>query len=152
MEGYSIDIHQHQSPNVEDTDTNTSTNHQHYIVDIKPTDVSYSGGSTVGEDSQEGTDNTDEEVESTLWFRMILPLLLLFRKVSISFIFVFEKYLAINEMMMIFAGKSSQNHRMRNKLLKEVYKWFVTIYSITSYIGDFTPEGLMVGKEKKVTK
>ena len=81
MTGDTIDRHQNQSPNVEETNTDTRTNKQQDIVDIELTYGSdYNGSDVVGAD-QEGTADTENEVDPTLWFSNILPLLS--RKVSL---------------------------------------------------------------------
>ena len=80
LEDDPIDIYQHQLPNVEDTDTDTSTNQQQDIVDIKPTAGSDSNVSAVVVASQEGTSDTDEVLEPTLWFIKIPPLFSFFEK------------------------------------------------------------------------
>ena len=81
----------------------------------------------------------------------MLPLLLLFQKVSLSSTVVFGTYLSIDEIMIRFSGQSSQTHVIKNKPVKEGYRWFVLIDSITSYILNFTPDGRTVGKDKNVT-
>ena len=50
--------------------------------------------------------------------------------------------------MIRFSGRLFQNHRIRNKQVKEGYTSLVLIDSIVSYIVDFTPNGRMVGKGK----
>ena len=118
LTGYPIDKHQNQSPNVEGTDTNTSTNQQQDIVEIEKISGSDSEGSAIRGDSYEGTDDADDEVEPVLWLIDIIPLLLLFQKVSIPFIVVFGAYLANDEIIIIFSGRSSQTHIMNNKPVK----------------------------------
>ena len=81
--GHNLQTHQHLSSNIEYTDTNTRTNQQQDIVDIKPTSGSDYWSSAIGRATQEGTDDTAKEVYPTLCFNKILPLLLLFRKVSL---------------------------------------------------------------------
>ena len=97
LTGDPIDRHQHQSQNVEQNDTDTSTNQQHNIVEIEASSANDSEGSSIGEAAIEGTADTDDEVDPTLWFSKII--LLLFQKVSILFISVFGTYLSMDEMM-----------------------------------------------------
>ena len=70
LTGDSIDRHQHQSPNIEETDNDTRINQKQDIVDIEPTSGSDSEVSDVGGASQEGTSDTDNDI--TLWFRKII--------------------------------------------------------------------------------
>ena len=118
LTGDPLDRHHRQPPNVEGTNTNTSTNQQQDIVEIKLTAGSDFEGGAVGKAAQEVTADTYEEVDPTLWFRNIIPLLLLFCKVNQFFIVVFRTYLAINEIMIIFYGRSSQTHIKREKPLR----------------------------------
>ena len=60
-------------------------------------------------------------------------------------------YLAIDAMMRIFSGRSYKTHIINNKPAREGYKWFVLIEYITLYIVNFTPDGIMVGKDKKLS-
>ena len=116
LPGEPIDIYQHQSQNVEETDTNTITNQQHNIVEIEVYYASDYEGSAVGVAAQEVTADTEDKIETTLWFNKIIPLLL--RKVSLSFIVVFGAYLSIHEMAIKFSGQSSQSHIIKNKPVK----------------------------------
>ena len=74
-----------------------------------------------------------------------------FRKVSLLFIAVFRTYLYIDETIIIFSGRSLQTHTIKNKQVKEGYKWFVLTDYITYYIVNFTLDGRMVGKDKNMT-
>ena len=149
---YPIDRHQHQLPNVEDTDTNTDTNQKQVSVEIKPTTGSNYEGIAVGGASQKFNYDTDEEVEPKLCLCKIILLPILFRKVRISFIVVFRTYLAIDEMVMIFSGRLSQTHIIKNKPVIEGYKQFILIESITYYIVSFVPNGRVVLKENKLAE
>ena len=86
--GDPIDRHQNQSQNFEET--NTRTNQQQNIVEIEAYSASDYDGIGVGGASKEGTDDKYDEFETTLWFRQIFPLLLIFRKLSFSLIVVFR--------------------------------------------------------------
>ena len=118
LTGDRVERHQHPSQNVEETDTNTSSNQQHNIVDIESYFASDYEGSYVGGASLEGAYDKDDDDETTLWFRKIIPLLILFRKVSLSFIAVFITYVYIDEMMIIFSVRSLQTHKINIKPLK----------------------------------
>ena len=130
MTGDPIDRQQHQSQFFDETDTDTSTNQQHNIVDIEASFTSDSEGIAIGGSALEGTADTDNEGDPTLLFNKVLPLFLLFRKVSLLFIVVFGTYLSIDETMIRFSGRSLQTHIIKNKQAKEGYKWFV----LTDYI------------------
>ena len=151
LTGDPIGRHHHQSQNFEEADTNISTNQQHNIVDIEAYFASDYEVSAVGGSSIEGTSDTEDVVEPTLWFGKILPLLSFFRKVSLLFIFLFGTYLFFYEIMIRFYGKSLQTHRINNKAVKEVYKCFVMTDSITSYIVNFVPDACMIVKGKNLT-
>ena len=118
LASYPIDIHQHQSPNYGDTDTDTNTDQQQENFEIKPTGCSYYEYSDVGGSAKEGTSEIYEKMYPTLWFIKILTLLLLFQKVSLSFIFVFGTYVVVAKMMVVFYQRSSQTHIINNKPLK----------------------------------
>ena len=72
--GYLIDRHQHQSPNVEKTNTDTSSNQQEDIVEIKPTSGSDYEGISVSGAALEGTADTEEKFDTSLWFSKFLSL------------------------------------------------------------------------------
>ena len=78
LTGHPFNKHQYQSPNVEETNTNTSTNWQQNIVEIEPTSDSDSEGSAAGGSAQGGTADIENEVDPTLCFSNIIPLLLHF--------------------------------------------------------------------------
>ena len=100
------------------------------------------------EDPSEDSDDDsepDDRGEVTLWFDKIAPLLTIFRTVSLSLIVQFGTYIAIDEMMIRFFGRSHFTHRMKNKPVKEGYKWFVMADSKTSYVYNITPDGRTAG-------
>ena len=100
------------------------------------------------EDPSEDSDDDsepDDRGEVTLWFDKIAPLLTIFRTVSLSLIVQFGTYIAIDEMMIRFCGRSHFTHRMKNKPVKEGYKWFVMADSKTSYVYNITPDGRTAG-------
>ena len=72
-------------------------------------------------------------------------------KVSLLFIVVFVTYPDTNKTMIRFYGRKFQIHRIKSKSVKNDYKWFFLIDSITSYIVNFTPDVCMVGKIQNVT-
>lgn len=49
--------------------------------------------------------------------------------------------LSIDEMMKLFKGRSGQTHRMKNKPIKEGYKFFAICDSQTGYVFEFLPNG-----------
>ena len=62
-----------------------------------------------------------KEAGPTLWFSKIFPLLILFRKVSLLFIFVFVTYLAIYEIMIIFYRWLSKYHTINSKPMWRIF-------------------------------
>ena len=44
-------------------------------------------------------------------------------------------------MMKLFKGRSSQTHRMKNKPIKEGYKFFALCDNATGFVYDFLPDG-----------
>ena len=74
-----------------------------------------------------------------------MPLLHTFRRTSLELIQMLGTHLSIDEMMIRFSGRSGQTHRMKNKPVKEGYKWMVLTDSVTSFIVNFTPDGRTAG-------
>ena len=101
--GEPINRHHHQSQNVRDTYTDIITNQKQNIVEIKAYSTSDYEVSAVDGAAQESTSDTDDDVDPTLCFRKILPLLLIIRKASLSFIVFSRTYLSIDEIMIIFS-------------------------------------------------
>ena len=87
--------------------------------------------------------------KNELWFIKILPFIVHFRHVSMSLIFILGTFLAIDEMMIRFRGRSSQTHRMKNKPIKEGYKFFV-LSTVKGFIVNFTPDGTSTGQNEYV--
>eukprot|EP00957_Ditylum_brightwellii_P024124 1819387-Ditylum_brightwellii.AAC.1 len=87
------------------------------------------------------------EHQDVFWFYKIKPLLDIFREVSLSFIITFGTYWAINEMTIQFFGRSNMTHHMKNKHVKEEYKWFVLACSKTSLVLNLTPDGRTASSE-----
>ena len=62
------------------------------------------------------------------------------RDVSKDLVFVLGTTLSLDEMMIRFFGRSSETHRMKNKPIKEGYKFFV-LATKEGFILNFTPNG-----------
>ena len=62
------------------------------------------------------------------------------RDVSKDLVFVLGTTLSLDEMMIRFFGRSSETHRMKNKPIKEGYKFFV-LATKEGFILNFTPDG-----------
>ena len=48
---------------------------------------------------------------------------------------------AIDEMMKLFKGRTAQSHRLKNKPIKEGYKFFSICSSLTGFVYDLIPDG-----------
>ncbi len=64
---------------------------------------------------------------------------------SQDIIFVLGTFLAIDEMMIQFMGRSIKTHRMKNKPIKEGFKFFVLAVS-TRFAANFSPDGRTAAK------
>lgn len=89
----------------------------------------------------------DEEVEDTtrqsskkVWYTKLTGIIDHVRTVSKEFVYVLGTILSLDEMMIRFFGRSSETHRMKNKPIKEGYKFFV-LTTKEGFILNFTPDG-----------
>ena len=59
---------------------------------------------------------------------------------SQEFIYILGTILSLDEMMIRFFGRSYETHRMKNKPIKEGYKFFV-LTTKSGFVVNFTPDG-----------
>ena len=97
----------------------------------------------VDDESQE-----DNEETTKVWFEKIQHLVDHVREVSYSLIHILGTFLSLDEMMIRFMGRSLQTHRIKNKPIKEGYKFFV-LSTTKGFIVNFTPDGRTAEKKKE---
>lgn len=105
--------------------------------------------SDLEEEDEENQEQPDEEEQNNnVWFDKLKPLIDHVRAVSYELIHTLGTYLSLDEMMIRFMGKSLETHRIKNKPIKEGYKFFV-LSTINGFIVNFTPDGRMAAKQKQ---
>lgn len=97
-------------------------------------------------DDELGINESANNAKANVWFDKLRPLVDHFRTVSEDLIFTLGTLLAVDEMMIRFVGKSAETHRIKNKPIKEGYKFFV-LATIIGFIVNFTPDGRKAAKE-----
>ena len=102
--------------------------------------------STNQENEDSGTtseDQVSEDVSSNkkkVWYEKLTWVIDHVRDISKEFVFVLGTTLSLDEMMIRFFGRSLETHRMKNKPIKEGYKFFV-LATKEGFILNFTPDG-----------
>ena len=82
----------------------------------------------------------NDKQKKIVWYEKLAFLIDHTRNVSKSFIWILGTALSIDEMMIRFSGRSAETHRIKNKPIKEGYKFFV-LATKSGYIVNFTPDG-----------
>ena len=98
------------------------------------------------EDEVEAVD-LDEEDEKEVWFHKLQDFMTHFKEVSTSMVHVLGHDLSLDKMIILFMGKSLETYRLKNKPIKEGYKFFVLASSF-GYILNFTPDGRTAAKNQ----
>jgi Transposase IS4 len=106
------------------------------------------------EDEQDGSSNTSEEEEEEegeeeeeeppavqRWFHKVEGFLKHVNVTSKRICRHPGSFLSIDEMMKRFKGRSNQTHKMKNKPIKEGYKFFAICCSQTGFVFDFFVDG-----------
>ena len=98
-------------------------------------------------DDEDVDDEATSQQSSTkkVWYEKLTFMVDHVRTVSQSFIYILGTLLSLDEMMIRFFGRSSETHRMKNKPIKEGYKFFV-LATKEGYIVNFTPDGRRAAK------
>ena len=93
-------------------------------------------------ESNEYDENTEPPQQSTkkVWYEKLTFMIEHIRQVSQEFVHVLGTILSLDEMMIRFFGRSGETHRMKNKPIKEGYKFFV-LATKEGFILNFTPDG-----------
>jgi hypothetical protein len=87
----------------------------------------------------------DEEREvDDRWYAKAAPIIEQFLEVTKRLCVRPGTTLSIDEMMKLFKGRSGQTIRMKNKPIKEGYKFFAICDSSTGYVWDLIPDGRLV--------
>lgn len=95
------------------------------------------------------SDNDEEDAsDHEVWYTKLETLINHVRNVSYNLIHTLGSYLSLDEMMIRFMGRSLETHRMKNKPIKEGYKFFV-LATRCGFVVNFTPDGRSAEKEKK---
>ena len=95
------------------------------------------------DDDDSDVDEEDNDVDNDvkiLWYHKIQTFVDHVRHVSQSFVFQLGTYLAIDEMMIKYYGRSKETIYIKNKSIKEGFKLFV-LARCNGYVVNFTPEG-----------
>ena len=86
---------------------------------------------------------------SDVWYEKIFPIVDHVRKRSMDLIYTLGTHLALDEQMIRFMGRSLETHRMKNKPIKEGFKFFV-LATIQGFVVNFSPDGRTAAKSDKV--
>ena len=87
------------------------------------------------EEEEEVIDDTDEERDvDTRWYSKCAMIVESFVETSQKLCTHLGKTLSIDEMMKKFKGRSAQTHKMKNKPIKQGYKFFSVCDSSSGYI------------------
>ena len=97
------------------------------------------------EEIQDEDTRTQQSSEKKVWYDKLTWVINHIRDVSQDFIFVLGTILSLDEMMIRFFGRSKETHRMKNKPIKEGYKFFV-LTTKEGFILNFTPDGRTAAK------
>ena len=95
-------------------------------------------------------DSPDSE-ESKVWYEKVKPLVDHMSDKSQELVYVLGTFLAVDEMMIRFMGRSRETHRMKNKPIKEGFKFFVLAIT-TGFVLNFSPDGRTAAKSKESNK
>ena len=101
-------------------------------------------------DAENVVADDDEKVE-LLWYHKVKPVVDHIRKKSLELIFILGTFLALDEMMIRFCGRSIETHRIKNKPIKEGFKFFV-LATIHGFVVNFCPDGHTAAKKEKEQK
>jgi hypothetical protein len=88
-------------------------------------------------------DDVEREAD-TRWYKKAAPLIDHVNKISRTLCKHPGFALSIDEMMTKFKGRSGQTSRMKNKPIKEGFKFFSLCDSSTGYVWNFIPDGRLV--------
>ena len=113
----------------------------------------------VAEDEDEAEDEEEDEQEQEAaaanqeqedlsWYHKVSPFLEHVIRVSQKLCVRPGSKTSLDEMMKGFKGRSPQTHRMKNKPIKEGFKFFAICDAETGYVYDFIPDGRL---EKSTT-
>ena len=97
---------------------------------------------------EEEEDEVSKESKKVVWFEKLKFLITHVREISYLLVFILGTVLSLDEMMIRFKGRSNETHRIKNKPIKEGYKFFVLCTSL-GYVLNFTPDGRTANKTKQ---
>jgi Transposase IS4 len=130
----------------QDSSDDEETPPRREVVEEEEDDASAGNNSSDGEDEEEEEDDDDDEEEDAdpavqRWFHKVEVLL---RHVNVTSKRICRhpgSFLSIDEMMKKYKGRSNQTHKMKNKPIKEGYKFFAICCSQTGFVFDFFVDG-----------
>ena len=96
-------------------------------------------------EEDDNTNNEDTQQSKKVWYDKLTFVINHVRKVSQGLIYILGTVLSLDEMMIRFFGRSYETHRMKNKPIKEGYKFFV-LTTKDGFIVNFTPDGRRAAK------
>ena len=132
----------------EDNDEDDNSSEEGSVIDERiEADQVLPGTNSILEEDQNDTSihSTQQSSEKKVWYDKLTWVINHIRDVSQDFIFVLGTILSLDEMMIRFFGRSKETHRMKNKPIKEGYKFFV-LATKEGFILNFTPDGRTAAK------
>ena len=112
-----------------DDDEDEQDNDQE-LIELQVERVQRDQEAEIGDDENPDLEeDTPDTEESKVWYEKIKPLVDHMRVKSQDLIFILGTFLALDEMMIRFMGRSVETHRMKNKPIKEGFKFFVLAIS-----------------------
>ena len=71
----------------------------------------------IGDEDEEQQE--EKQIEKQLWYHKVKPVVEHMRQKSLDLIYILGTYLALDEMMIRFCGRSEETHRIKNKPSKK---------------------------------
>ena len=95
---------------------------------------------------EEEQDSTAEDNQKLIWYQKVKPVVDHIRAKSCGLIFILGTFHALDEMMIRFSGRSVETHRIKNKPIKEGFKFFV-LATKNGFVINFSPDGRTAAKK-----
>ena len=95
---------------------------------------------------EEEQDSTAEDNQNSIWYQKGKPVVDHVRAKSCGLFFILGTFHALHEMMIRFSGRLVKTHRIKNKLIKEGFKFFV-LATKHGFVINFSPDGGTAAKK-----
>ena len=95
---------------------------------------------------EEVQDSTTQDNQNSIWYQKVKPVVDHIRAKSCGLIFILGTFHALDETMIRFSGRSVGNHRIKNKPIKEGFKFFV-LATKNGFVINFSPDGRTAAKK-----